>query len=44
MPPGTYRLKAWHERVPGQVKEVTVKAEGDTVVDFVLGVAELPKP
>lgn len=43
VPAGTYRVKAWHERLPGQVKEITVKADGDTVVDFVLGVAELPK-
>lgn len=43
VPPGTYRLKAWHERMPSQVKEITVEADGETKVDFVLGVAELPK-
>jgi plastocyanin len=43
VPPGTYKLRAWHERVPGQVKEVTVPAEGDVRVDFVLGLGELPK-
>lgn len=43
VPPGTYRLRAWHERLPGQVKEVTVPAEGEVKVDFVLGVPELPK-
>ncbi|MEW6158053.1 MAG: carboxypeptidase regulatory-like domain-containing protein [Verrucomicrobiota bacterium] len=37
VPPGTYRLKAWHERVPSSVKEVTVPAEGEVRVDFVLG-------
>ena len=43
VPAGTYKLRAWHERVPGQVKEITVPAEGDVQVDFALGVAELPK-
>ncbi len=44
VPPGRYRLKAWHERVPPSVREVVVPAEGDVTVDFMLGVAELPKP
>jgi plastocyanin len=43
VPAGTYRLRAWHERLPSQVKEVTVMADGETKVDFVLGVPELPK-
>ena len=43
VPAGTYRFRAWHERLPSQVKEVTVPAEGEVKVDFVLGVAELPK-
>ena len=43
VPAGTYRIRAWQERLPSQVKEVTIKADGDTRVDFVLGVAELPK-
>jgi plastocyanin len=43
VPAGTYRLRAWHERLPGQVKEVTVPAQGEVKVDFALGVAELPK-
>jgi plastocyanin len=43
VPAGTYHLKAWHERVPGQVKEVVVPAEGEVKVDFVLGVGQLPK-
>lgn len=37
VPAGTYRLKAWHERVPSRVKEVVVPAEGEVKVDFVLG-------
>ena len=44
VPAGTYRLKAWHERVPAQVRDVIVPAAGEVKVDFVLGVAELPKP
>ena len=43
VPAGTYRLKAWQERLPSQVKEIVVPAEGEVKVDFVLGVAELPK-
>ena len=43
VPPGTYRLKAWHERLPPQVKEVTVPEKGEVKVDFVLGINNLPK-
>lgn len=43
VPAGTYRLRAWHERVPPQVKEITVPAEGEVRVDFVLGPGNLPK-
>ena len=41
VPPGTYRLTAWHERLPRETKQVTVPAQGDTVVDFVMGPAGL---
>ncbi len=44
VPAGSYRIRAWHERVPGQVKDVVVTTTGVTQVDFTLGVAELPKP
>jgi polysaccharide lyase family 4-like protein len=44
VPAGTYRLKAWHERLPSQVRPVVVPAAGEVKVDFTLGVAELPKP
>ena len=40
VPAGTYRLKAWHERLPSVVKEVTVPAEGEVKVDFLLGFSE----
>jgi len=43
VPPGTYKVRAWHERLPSQTKEVVVPAEGDVTVDFKLGVGELPK-
>src|SRR6185503_20057849 len=37
VPAGTYPLRAWHERMPGQVKEIVVPADGEVKVDFVLG-------
>lgn len=43
VPAGTYRLRAWHERLPSQMRDVVVPATGDVKVDFVLGIAELPK-
>jgi hypothetical protein len=43
VPGGTYRLKAWHERLPAQVKEVTVPADGNVEVEFNLSVSQLPK-
>lgn len=43
VPPGTYKLKAWHERLPPQTKEITVTDSGDTKADFSLGIKDLPK-
>jgi len=43
MPPGTYKLRAWHERLPSQVKEITVPDNGEVKVDFTLGITNLPK-
>ncbi len=43
VPPGTYQLTAWHERMPPQTKEITVPASGDVQADFVLGITSLPK-
>jgi plastocyanin len=43
VPAGTYRLRAWHERLPAQTREVTVPAEGEVRVEFVLGPGSLPK-
>jgi plastocyanin len=44
VPPGTYKLRAWHERLPSQVKEITVPESGELRVDFTLGITDLPKP
>jgi plastocyanin len=43
VPAGTYKIKAWHERLPGQAKEITVPPEGEVRVDFVVGVGNLAK-
>jgi plastocyanin len=43
VPAGTYQLKAWHERLPTKTREVTVPAEGEIKLDFILGVTDLPK-
>jgi len=43
VPPGTYKLKAWHERLPSQIQEVTVPAEGEVKMNFTLGIKNLPK-
>lgn len=43
VPPGTYKLKAWHERLPADVKEITVPPEGEVRADFTLSIKNLPK-
>ncbi|MDB6019588.1 MAG: hypothetical protein JWR19_4077 [Pedosphaera sp.] len=43
VPPGTYKLKAWHERLPSQIKEIVVPETGGVKVDFTLGITQLPK-
>ena len=43
VPPGTYKLKAWYERLPAEVKEVAVPESGEVRMDFVLTVKGLPK-
>ena len=43
VPPGTYKLKAWHERLPADEQEITVPATGATNVDFTLTIKNLPK-
>jgi len=44
VPPGTYKLMAWHERLPSRVKEIIVPESGDVEADFTLGITDLPKP
>ena len=34
IPPGTYKIRAWHEALGSQVKEVTVKAREEVKVGF----------
>jgi plastocyanin len=43
IPAGTYRFKAWHERLPSQTREITVPENGEVKVDFTLGIVNLPK-
>lgn len=43
VPPGTYKLKAWHERLPADEKEITVPANGEVKVNFTLGIKNLPQ-
>ena len=43
VPPGTYRLKAWHERLPAQTRQITVSETGELKSDFLLGITNLPK-
>jgi plastocyanin len=43
VPPGTHKLKAWHERLPGQVKEITLDTDDKVNVDFTLGISNLPQ-
>jgi len=43
VPAGTYRVKAWHERLPAQTREITVPEKGEAKVNFVLGIKNLPK-
>jgi plastocyanin len=43
IPAGTYQLKAWHERLPPQIKTITVPESGEVSVDFVLSISGLPK-
>jgi plastocyanin len=43
VPPGKYKLKAWHERLPADEREITVPTNGEVRVDFVLGIKNLPQ-
>jgi len=43
VPPGIYKLKVWHERLPADEREITVPTNGEVKVDFVLGIKNLPQ-
>lgn len=43
VPPGTYKLKAWHERLPADEREIVVPTNGAVNADFVLTIKNLPK-
>ena len=43
VPPGRYKLKAWHERLPADEREIVVPTNGEVRVDFVLGIKNLPQ-
>jgi plastocyanin len=43
VPPGTYKLKAWHERMPADEKEIVVPTNGVVQTNFVLTIKNLPK-
>jgi plastocyanin len=43
VPPGAYRLRACHERMPPESRAITVAENGETRVDFVLGIKGLPQ-
>ena len=43
VPPGVYQLRAWHERLPAQEREITVPESGEVRMDFQLGIKNLPQ-
>lgn len=43
VPPGTYKVRAWHERLPADSREISVPENGEVKVDFTLGIKNLPK-
>jgi plastocyanin len=43
VPPGTYTLKAWHERLPADEKQIVVPADGQVRTDFILTIKNLPQ-
>ena len=44
LPAGEYTVRAWHERLPGVRRKVTVPASGAIQLDFVLGPGGTPEP
>ncbi len=44
VPAGTYKITAWHERLPKLTQEITVPETGMVKMDFMMGIKNLPKP
>jgi plastocyanin len=42
VPPGTYKLKAWHDRLPPDEQEIIVPTNGVVKADFTLTIKNLP--
>jgi plastocyanin len=43
IPPGTYTIKAWHERLPADEKQIVVPTNGEVRADFTLTIKNLPQ-
>jgi plastocyanin len=43
VPAGTYKLKAWHDRMPPQTRDIAVPETGEVKLDITLGINNLPK-
>jgi plastocyanin len=43
VPPGTYQLKAWQERLPADEETIIVPTNGEVRVNFTLGIKNLPQ-
>ncbi len=43
VPPGTYHLKAWHERLPADTRDIIVPTNGAVTADFTLTIKNLPR-
>jgi plastocyanin len=43
VPPGTYTLKAWHERLPADQRQIIVTTNGEVRADFTLTIKNLPQ-
>ena len=44
LPPGTYKVTAWHPHIPPVVKEVTVPANGDVTLNFTFDADVVVRP
>jgi plastocyanin len=43
VPPGTYKLKAWQERLPADEQQIVVPTNGEVKADFTLTIKNLPQ-